>query len=163
MAEINSILIEKQINSIEPIRPTIEVETWGNYTEKSLSPTKLAKIILDENGIYKGRSNEEIIFNIFNLGKMDSGWIDLRLSSNFTLERRIRLDNVSSRGFETVIFKVWHRFCYEGNQELCVPSEVPTGMVSFLLEVDCPTCANARFNQSFDVCITEGSSCFLDD
>lgn len=152
IAEMQTNIIQKQTEilaiSSAPIEPTLKI--WPQYSPLQLSVTDLLK---------KQGRRERINICITNLGRINTGSIDIRLQNNWTHNSGIILiDNGLDFGqtncswLEVTAYDCWN------DPEGCNENKIPIGDINLNLTILCDRCVPNKFNKLFNACIWKDSS-----
>ncbi len=164
-------LIDKQLDSISPLKPNIEV-SLDFPSDKGFAVWEIADI-----RTYEGKNEyfekAKVRFILSNIGRMRSGHINAKLKSNFTNSPGEHIDNIVGESSEFLEFEIWYNKCWEippldvhkFENETNVPehiinpecdykvSKIPLGWHKFNLTLECPFCSEKVRIYYFDFCI----------
>lgn len=165
-------LIDKQIESISPLKPTIEV-SLDIPKDGKIPVWDLAKIRKYPDGS-EDFEKMEVRFILSNIGRMRTGFINAYLRSSFTHSPSQHIDNILGESASFLEFEVWYNKCFEESKliKLVNGSEipkhpinpecnfrlrkVPLGRHEFNLTLDCPFCLDSLDKEKiyhFKLCI----------
>ncbi|MFH1641822.1 MAG: hypothetical protein ABIC04_02900 [Nanoarchaeota archaeon] len=163
------ILIDNQLNSISPLKPTIQVSV--DFPDNYQFPVwKVAKI----NNYQDGSQNfarQKIMFILSNIGRMRAGHINIFLKSEFFNLPSKSTENIFGESSEFIEFEIWNDKCEIDLEEVTLKNgskvktsvvegecdyeefKFPLGWHAFNLTLDCPLCAEKNKVYFFDFCI----------
>ena len=162
--------IEAQLNSISPLKPTIEV-SLDFPEDRKFAVWEIARRITYQDG-NQDFNRAKVRFILNNIGRMRTGVVNAFLENSFIHSSRSDdINNIVGESSEFLEFRLWHNKCYRdiesyelenGTQveRYVVPpecdyevSEIPVGWHKFNLTLDCPFCSEQIQVQTFDFCI----------
>lgn len=166
-------LIDKQLKSISPLKPTLEV-SLDFPEDRSIDVRTIAQISTSPDG-NQDYSKAKIRFIISNIGRMKSGAINANLESDI-INQNAHLDNIIGESSEYVYFFVSNKYCSKYLDNIVLEngsivsvytvdkkcdytnSNIPLGWHSFNLTIECPFCKPTKISQLFEFCIYEDPS-----
>ena len=154
-------LIEAQLNSISPLKPTIEV-SLDFPEDKKFAVWEIARKITYQDG-NEDFNRAKVRFILSNIGRMRTGVVNVFLENSFIHSSRSNdIDNIVGESSEFLEFRLWYNKCYRDIelhelengtqvQKYVVPSEcdykvseIPLGWHKFNLTLDCPLCSEEQ-------------------
>lgn len=170
----NQILItNKQLESISPLKPTIEV-SLDIPKDRKIAVWDIAKIIKNPDGsesFYK----TQVRFILNNIGRMNTGFINAYLTNSFIQSPSEHIDNIAGESSAFLEFELWYNKCHEepafiklenGSEIKKYPintecnfriGKIPLGWRIFNLTLYCPFCIVPERTYEFRFCIFDES------
>lgn len=163
------ILINKQLESISPLKPTIEVSV-DFPKDRNIAVWHIADIDKYEDG-NENFDREKLRFILSNIGRMRSGHINAYLESNNFVARNELIENIIGESSEYLQFEIFSKDCSRDQKEEILKNgstirkyvvnpdcdyrvgDFPLGWHRFNLTLKCPFCAEKEEIFFFDFCI----------
>ncbi len=134
--------------SSAPIEPTLKI--WSPYRPLQLSVTDLLK---------KQGRREHINICITNLGRTNTGSIDIRMQNNWThnsgtilINDGLNFGETNCSWLEFTAYDCWN------DPDGCTEDIIPIGNISLNLRILCDRCVPNKFNKLFNACVWRQST-----
>lgn len=157
--------LEAQARGIAPIRPRIIPKLINEDYNHFFPSFRLVNLVRQDENWTFGVDKEEIRFYVRNDGQGNPGNVNFYLRDNDGLFQADNINKVIKPfDFEYLEFLVRYKKCYSGKgrerweqieKDGCDESLLKTGLMDWILKVDCTACQNERNPQcySFKICV----------
>jgi hypothetical protein len=165
-------LISAQLNSISPLKPTLEVN-YKNPEDAKISIWEISDILRYKDG-NQNIAKKAIRFKIDNIGRMSTGQIRGFITSNKLTSTKAKLANIPGETSAYLEFEIWNKNCYRDYEKIILKNgskvmalvvkgecdlkeytneDIIYGWNYLHLTIECQFCDMNKRTLSFDYCV----------